>query len=165
MLDVRLSFVLLLSSLFAGQAQAAIVKYSLPELVQASDLIVRGEVVRTECRWAHYPIGRVIVTDVTLSPSGRFLGTPDSGDITVETQGGVVGDRGLWVEDAARFRTGEEVIVFLSRADDRGRRSVTNFCNGKYTISGQRVEETGMPEGELVARIVAAVKAVEERSR
>jgi hypothetical protein len=152
----------------AFRADAAIVKLSLPELVAQSDVIVRGMVTKTECRWgseAPNPSRRLIFTDVLLTPNDWLKGTADSGPVLITIQGGVIGDLGLRVEDEPEFKVGEEVIVFLSPMADNGRRTVTNFCEGKYTIASEGIQETGEAPGEFVSNVMRAVEDWEGRGR
>jgi len=157
--------VMLMIGLMPVAGSAMIIQMSLPELVSQSDVIVRGEVTTTECRWVHCPYGRIIVTDVTVAVGEPLMGSLDQPEVVIEVPGGVVGDLGLRVADAPQFTVNEEIMAFLSPVDGFGHRAVTNLHNGKYTIRDQLIEETGEPVSEFTARVNATVKAWERRQR
>jgi len=164
---VRCVIVLLIMGLVTGKAQALIIEYSLPELVQASDLIVRGQVIKTECHWGSpsgAPDGRIIVTDVTMIAEELFKGTLDTVAFTVRTDGGVIDTIGLWVEDQPRFRVGQEAIVFLGAEADDGVRRVTNLFNGKYTIADEVIRENGLLVSRFEDSVRQAVRDAEARN-
>jgi hypothetical protein len=162
------AIVLLIVGCLAVPGPAMIIEMSLPELVSNSDAVVRGEVTKTECRWIHPdwdPNSRIIVTDVTLTVLNSIKGKLDNTEVIIETPGGEIGDTGLWVEDAPRFRPGEETIVFLGPENPQGMHSVTNSCNGKYTIADGIVLEKNEPVSRFVRRTIQVVRDQDGRKR
>ncbi len=90
--------------------------------------------------------------------------------ITVEYEGGEVGEMGLRVSDVAPLKTGEEVILFLKSGKSKIEGNVYNIvanAQGKYTIgedgiarkygfsviSGQDKIDYSIPADELINKI------------
>lgn len=121
-----------------------IIPMTLPELVSKSELVVEGVVLATACRWRDDGSG-IIVTDVLFAVEDCYKGEKPDQRLIVETEGGVIGDIGLIVEDTPIFRTGESAILFLSSPDENGSYRVTNLYNGKYTVVDNVVRETRLP--------------------
>jgi hypothetical protein len=136
---------------------------TVPELVRSADLVVRGTVIQSECRWADFNFGRIIVTDVTLRVTMLLKGTSDDSTVVAEVFGGVVDDVGLAVDNVPGFRVGEDAVVFLSSADDLHRRRVVRGPCGKYTVDGLRIAETGQPVSDFLAQV--AREAGQKRSK
>lgn len=156
----RLSWVVILSLLVIGlipsPGKALILEFPLSELVAQSDVVVRGAVTRTECRWGAPdwdPNATIILTDATVTVTNLLKGATDRSEVIVETEGGEIGDLGLKVEDMPQFQTGEDVIVFLGPENGRAVRSVTGFYTGKYTSSDGSILESGEPTDQFVNRI------------
>ena len=160
----RPSVVILVAAVLATAAQAMIIEMSLPELVGNSELVVAGEVTGTSCRWSDSDRG-LIVTDVVIEVQETWMGAYDSSQILVTTAGGEIGDLGLYVEDQPRFKSGRSVVVFLSPANRRGERVVTNLYHGAYTIREGRVTETGESAAAFRSRIDHVVRAREQEER
>jgi hypothetical protein len=162
------AFGLLAVGLWPTVGDALIVRMSLSELVGNSDLIVRGEVLKTECRWGTLesdPGSRIIFTDATVAVGELLKGTSDRSELVIATEGGVIGDLGLRVEDMPEFAVGEEVVVFLRPANPAGLRTVTNQFNGKYTIIAGIIPDNGQPAGEFVRSIRQAVHDWEQEEK
>jgi hypothetical protein len=138
-----------------------IVQLSMSDLVKTSDLIVRGDVIKTESHWGSLswdPNSRIILTRTTLQISESYKGLADKNEITIETEGGEIGEVGLLVEDMPRFVPNEEVIVFLSAQDSKGIRRVVNLYNGKYSLSEGKILEQNEPINQFVNKIKQTVK-------
>lgn len=90
----------------------------LARLAGRADLVVRGQVVAITGVWRDD--GRVIETEVTLVIRYPVFGAA-AGALTLTTEGGYLPEEGLGMvaSHAARFRTGEEVLLFLQRAGER----------------------------------------------
>jgi hypothetical protein len=90
----------------------------LAQLTERADLVVRGQVVATTGVWR--ADGQIIESEITLEIRYALLGAA-AGSLTLTTAGGYLPDEGLGMvaSHAARFRTGEEVLLFLQRAGQR----------------------------------------------
>jgi hypothetical protein len=158
-----LSLLLIFISLMPMLGNAQVREVTVPDLVHSANLVVRGTVIRSECRWADFDFGRIIVTDFTLRVTTLFKGTTDDSTVVVEVFGGIVGDVGLAVDNVPKFSIGDDAIVFLSPADDLHRRRVVRGACGKYTVDGLRIAETGQPVSDLLAHV--AREAGQKRSK
>lgn len=119
----------------AAPAIAVIVPYALPDMVDGSEAIVRGEVVKLDSHWLDGP-GSIIVTDVSVQIDEVWLGGLRAGRVlTVQVLGGEVGGIGMRSEHAPRFRSGEQAVLFLWTLPGEDRLSVFNDEQGKYTIA------------------------------
>lgn len=95
-------------------AQATVMRYvDLAELVQISDVIVVGTV--SEKITLEEKDGK-LVTDVTIAPTQTLLGGEQK-TLTFRQWGGETAEKRSAIPGDARFEVGEEVIVFLRRAD------------------------------------------------
>ncbi|MGH7823248.1 MAG: hypothetical protein ACREQ9_26100 [Candidatus Binatia bacterium] len=79
--------------------------------ILGAELIVVGEVVSLRSRWNDS--GTMIVTDAEVAVEEVWKGFPAADRLTVRTPGGVLGERGVFVDGAARFHAGERVLLFL----------------------------------------------------
>jgi hypothetical protein len=112
----------------ASQAVAA----SVEDLARASPLVLRARVARVSARWSEDH--RRIFTYVDLEPASAWRGSA-SGPVTVLVPGGEVGPVGQRVDGAPAFAPGEEVVVFLHRAE-AGTHRVTGMAQGKFAVEG-----------------------------
>ena len=138
-----------------------IIELSMPNLVKTSDLIVRGSIVKTESYWGSLswdPNSRIILTSATLQISESYKGVSDKSEIIIETEGGEIGEIGLFVEDMPKFAPNQDVIVFLSAQDSKGIRRVVNLYNGKYSLSEGKVLERNETINQFVNKIKQTVK-------
>jgi hypothetical protein len=152
-----------------------------PSLTREADVIVRATVVSSQARWTDD--GARIMTDTTLRVTERWKGTTE-GTIVVMQPGGEVGDVGQLVHGVARFRPGEDVVVFLVSRGSRylvsgmlqGKFLVEKSSDGRATFARQEFEgealfidpvtrqpvrpvPTVMMLDELRARVLAAAGA------
>lgn len=183
-----LGVTLLAGLLLCGVASAStVLQFGTEDMVRRAAIVAHGKVTRLQAREA---IDGTILTDLELEVSEAFKGV--RGDRFVFTvYGGVLGERGSAIAGAAQFVAGEEVVVFLSAANQRGVRATIGLAQGKYTIrevEGQRLafrdleglrlvdakgqtaaasgSDQGVPVGALLERIRAAVReAAAEKGR
>jgi hypothetical protein len=112
----------------AGQAIAA----SVEDLARSSELVVHGRVVGTTARWTEdggriFSFVEVEVLDAWRGTAGRR--------ITVAVPGGQVDGVGQRVSGAPDFQQGEEIVVFLRRAE-AGAHRVNGLAQGKFRVVG-----------------------------
>jgi len=80
------------------------------ELIQQSDAVVQGKVLRLDSKWdAH---GRIIVTEATIQVSESIVGNAPA-QIIVRTPGGKVNDYRVEALGFPQFNKGEEVVLFI----------------------------------------------------
>ncbi len=139
---------LLAGSLFWIPGRAMVPRYSLEDLVQQSNLIVQGTVMRHwtawdpshKYIWTHY---QVVVTDAIRGFPAPVVVSEPEGSLEGVTQGG---------SDTVRYRDGERVLLFLFRTPIGYLRS-TGGPQGKFKVSadGGAQPEAGAimePKGE-----------------
>lgn len=103
----------LLVTIFVGSAlaqAATFVAMTDEELIQQSDAVVQGQVIRLESKWD--PQGRIIVTEATIQVSETIAGVATS-QIVVQTPGGKVNDYRVEALGFPSLNNGEEVILFI----------------------------------------------------
>jgi len=115
----------------------AIVEQSVDELTRNSDVIARGQVTAMTSQWdsSH----SYIYTTAEVAFSTVYAGGPiDAPRVTIWIPGGSVGDTTLWVEHAAEFTVGQDVVLFLT--DRSGVFDVTSWEQGKLNVVDGRIE-------------------------
>jgi hypothetical protein len=127
---LRLSMLLLLLAALPAAA-TTLMRMDVAALSQASDVVVRGSVVRKSSRWTGS--GTRIITEVDVAVAETLRGTAPEKTVRVVQPGGEVGDVGQRVEGLASFQQGEEVVVFLERHWAAAFR-VTGLAQGKYRV-------------------------------
>ncbi|HSH00846.1 MAG TPA: hypothetical protein VLB27_12375 [candidate division Zixibacteria bacterium] len=134
---------------------------SLDELTANSTHIVRGQVVSVESMWDES--GSTIFTEVLVDVSLTYKSTSALPQmITIRVPGGTVGETKLWVEHAAEFAVGEDVLTFLS--DYGPALDVTSWTQGKFTIAQNTVAELNLPVTTFEAQIESVVDAERKRN-
>jgi hypothetical protein len=102
-----------LAATMALAASATMVpRLSLEEMVDRSELIVRGRSVRTWSAWDAK--GQFIWTHNEIEVAETWKGGPGARVIVSEI-GGTVGDDAMQVEGVPQYQAGEEVVLFLYR--------------------------------------------------
>ncbi|VVB84638.1 Uncharacterised protein [uncultured archaeon] len=135
---MRASFVLLPFIFFAfiPVVSASITKTSVEDLTGEADVIVIGDVKEVASRWNLWRT--MIYTYSTLSVEKYIKGAgPET--LTMITEGGTVGDSGIWVEDVPVFAKNETVLVFLKHAGSEF--SVAGWVQGKYIVENENVRD------------------------
>ncbi len=129
---------LLLAAILAATPAlgAEAVALSVEGLTRVSDTVIRGRVRKMT------PVlsddGRRIYTLVDLDVTSTWRGNRIA-FAQVIIPGGVVGGIGQRVDGAPTFGGGEEVVVFLTRAEMQGFR-VTGLAQGKFSVAGMNAE-------------------------
>ena len=125
-------FVWLLSTLVAG-AQ------SVPAVLSSSPVVVHARVAAAQSAWDQ-PTGS-IVTYVALDVIEDLGGAGLSGRLVLKQLGGEVGGIGLWIADQARFRVGEEALLYLSISASDRTLHTTALDRGKRTPTADALAE------------------------
>jgi len=151
----RLLFTFLVAALicFGVTAIAVVAPQTVTDLTGNSTHIVRADIVSQKSLWndAH----TIIYTLITAKVTELHKGTLDTSvDINVWVPGGQVADTGLTVEHAARFKNGQDVILFLVQRDNLY--DVTSWEMGKFTIVNGLVTEKNVSVAEFANQIKAA---------
>jgi hypothetical protein len=127
-------------------------------LVQRSDAIVIGDVVRLESQWNENKTQ--IYTFVYLNISDSLKGSPNK-QIAIKKLGGTVGEITMTLKPDFELQSGEKVLVFLKKFSDSDLYYVTDWKYGKFTILGRDLDNkvTGkLNKKTLLDRIRSSVK-------
>src|SRR3989338_1719139 len=92
---------------------ALMIEKSAAELAQDAKVIVQGEVRSVK---SYKGINGVIYTRASVLVSDVIKGKNIKKNITVEYEGGEVGDIGVWVEDEPMLEKGERALLFLTNS-------------------------------------------------
>lgn len=124
----------------SSQSSAIMVGMGTEELTRESKVVIRGEVAEVEAQWSED--GKTIITRASIIITDVFKGETSSNMITVEYEGGEVGEMGFRVSDVAPLKTGEEVILFLKSGKSKIEGDVHKIvgkAQGKYTIGNDEI--------------------------
>jgi hypothetical protein len=121
--------------LFLPPSDAIMKGMSTEELTRASENVVVGEVEHAESQWSRD--GKTIFTTSSVIVREVIRGEIKEQKLTVEYEGGEVGDIGLRVSDVAPLSKGEKVLLFLKSG--KGKRdgtvqTIVGKGQGKYII-------------------------------
>ncbi|MEX2263322.1 MAG: hypothetical protein WD696_15300 [Bryobacteraceae bacterium] len=123
-----------LSLVFVTAAGAAVVpSLSLEQMVDRSEHIVHGRVLRSWSSWDQNR--RFIWTHHQIRVTDRLAG-PSSATVIASEPGGTVDGVSMRVSGAVPFSTGEEVVLFLYRTP-LGYLRATGHAQGKYFVAGE----------------------------
>lgn len=130
----RLSTILLCVSLLvcAAATAATLAHMSVADMTHASSLILRARCLGNSTRWDSGEIW----TFTSFAPVDVWKGSAHS-TITVRLLGGRAGNITSNVSGVPRFRTGEDVVLFLQRAAN-GNYSVVSWVQGTFRIGHDR---------------------------
>ncbi len=123
----RLALVAALIMAFPAEAAVA-VPASVEALARGADAVVRGRTRSVTARW----IGKRIFSFAEIDVASAWRGRAPA-RVTVVTPGGISGRFGQRVDGAAIFTQGEEVVVFLARAE-AGNYRVAGLAQGKFAV-------------------------------
>lgn len=128
---------LLMMAILAGTAQALMIPVPLDQLTNEAGAILAGQVTEISSAWT--ADGYTIVTDVQLRVEEAWRGSMQPGDlVSLQVQGGIVGDIGIRVEHQPTFRPGENVVVFLA-VDETGILKLNHAEQSKFIVAGHVV--------------------------
>ncbi len=117
-------------ALSLGAWATTLIAMDVPALTRASDVVVRGTVVRVESRW-NQDKSRII-TDNEILVSQVLKGNVTGKTVVAMQPGGVVGEVGQAVHGVATFNLGEEVVVFLEKRGERA--FVVGLAQGRFVV-------------------------------
>lgn len=105
---------------------------SVEQMVDASDLVVRGKV---ESVWVEEDAKGHLWTRASIRVLESMKGNADEGDyLTVEAAGGVLGNDAMIVSGSARYSVDEETLLFLTDKPSRGVYGTVAMGLGKFTV-------------------------------
>lgn len=140
---MKRSIGMFLALLLLGQAPSAVAvmrALSTDELTRSSDAVVEGDVQQVASFWSDD--GRAIMSRAELLVVEVVRGVAVQNTLTVEYEGGEIGDVGMGVSDMASFSAGQRVVVFLQkkRASRRGGEyELVGRAQGLYKVGADRV--------------------------
>jgi len=133
-----LVIVLGLFLLVPGLAGASIVlQLSEQQMSLKAEQIVRGRVVKKESRWETKQ--KRIYTYITISVLDRMKGSKAQ-EVTIRQLGGSARGYGMYVPGTAKFRLGEEVVLFLEKANTVKTKNLPTYYHvmgmsyGKFSV-------------------------------
>ena len=141
---------------------ALMIEKSAEELAQNAKIIVQGEVRSVK---SYKGINGVIYTRASVMVSDVIKGKNIKKNITVEYEGGEVGDIGMRVEDEPSLEKGERVLLFLTNSFWRKNvYYIVGGVLGKYAICSDDTVRMGSScdEGDETATNEEVVQAPEE---
>ncbi len=127
--------------LAAGSPGGAVMRsLSTEELARSADAVVEGDVADVASFWT--ADGKAIVSRATVVVTDVVRGFPVQKTLTVEFEGGEVGDVGMGVSDMATVSRGQRILVFLQKkraSRDAGHYEIIGRAQGVYKVGGDRV--------------------------
>jgi hypothetical protein len=120
---------------FASQAKAFMTGLSTEDLTRSSEAVVVGGVEDVESHWTQN--GTSIFTTASVVVEEVVRGVVKQQVVSVEYEGGEIGEIGLKVSDVAPLEKGERVLLFLKSGKSKKYGSVYNIvgkAQGKYLI-------------------------------
>jgi hypothetical protein len=141
-------FICILISLTSTELLGQMIKVPLEQLSKSSHTIIKGTVLNKRSEFESE--GDYIITYITFNISETLKGVSKD-TITVVIPGGVIGNLGMSVSQTPKFQIGEEVVIFVSN-DYKGRKTVTDWQQGKFTIKNNQVkyESNDVEAGEFI---------------
>ena len=128
------------------------IKRSLEQLSQETDLILLGTVTQQVSAWNDQHTA--IHTDVTVAVEEAIKGSP-GGEVTFRVSGGIVGDTGMRTSTDPVFGRANRSSYFSTLRVVPAR--VTGHLQGKYTVQNGSVIRDG--QREPVASFTKAIRA------
>ena len=123
---------LLLSLTPAYAAATVMVEVPIEDMARAADAIVMGRVVRTEVRVVIDPTRGAMPHTLTEIRVAEWIAGSGGATVVIDELGGEIQGQGLAIAGTPVYRAGEEVIVFLERAD--GRLRTYAMAQGRFEI-------------------------------
>jgi len=121
-----------LAALVGTASASQFARFDRDTQVRNSELILRGRVDTVSAHWNE--ARSAIYSDAEVTVEEVWKGAPSSDRVVVRVLGGTVGTVRLEVDGAPRLAAGEDVVLFLRRAD--GAYTPWGMMFGKYRIVG-----------------------------
>jgi len=132
-------------ALWAGEAVALMIPLSTEELALSSDVVVEGIAGPVRSSWS--PDHRRILSAVDVEVTEVVRGALVPRSVTVEYEGGRVGDLVMRVEDMEPIAGGEHMVLFLKRGSVSGGESahwsLVGYSQGQYVVGADGVARKG----------------------
>lgn len=121
MLHRPLLILLALPLLVIARPASATVLVDIPleDMARGADVIVVGQVVRSESQLVIDPVRGADPHTLTTVRVTEWIVGPGGRDVVVEELGGEVAGQGLAIAGTAEYEVGQEVVLFLERAGSR----------------------------------------------
>jgi len=129
---VLLLFVAVLTTFATTASATIVVKLSLEELAQRSEVIAYGEVIKQESYWSED--GYAILTRVSLLVDDGVVGAEAGKTLEFVTLGGSIDGLAQAIAGEAAFRVGEHALVFLEARKPGGDLNVVGMAQGKFAV-------------------------------
>lgn len=119
------------------------------QLIETSDNIIMGKVLSTQAEWVNN--GQQIYTFTTIKVEENLSGRYRKGEIvTLVSPGGYdpVKDLGMHVSHQAHFEPGEEVVVFMAKAEGLSDGIDYRFLKDEKPIPNELMRVNGFFQGK-----------------
>lgn len=137
-------FALLLLNLSPAPVSSVMLGLSTEQLTRDASIVARGQIVDKVSKWT--ADRQSIVTVVTIRLAEVYKGKPAKNTLSVEYEGGQVGDTGLLVSNIRIPSVGEDVIVFLKAKKMERLTTIYNQvgnAQGQYLIDENNTARKG----------------------
>lgn len=151
-------FLLGISPVTNAQKKVSTIQKTVTELTEKSNLVVVGKVLGIHSEWNK---GKTrIYTNVTVNVEEFVKGSEPVKNIVITHLGGEVGSVGEIYSSTPRFKTNEEVMLFLHK-NKRGELNVTKGAEGKFIVKRDKATKMKMLEnGESVENIKTLIRNI-----
>ena len=147
---------------WTSAALAMVVPLSLADLIDQSELIVRGEVVKLASeRAADGPeIFTIVTVDVATVVFSRSEAIGPENRIAFRIEGGTLGGATMATSISPTLDEGEEAVFFLAREEGDEILTLVGGPQGVYRIEGGRVrvEEEDRSVGDFLQEILGIIQ-------
>lgn len=122
----------LLLAVPASASATVMVEVPIEDMARDADAIVLGQVVRSEVRLVIDPARGALPHTFTTLRVSQWIGGSGGATVTIDELGGEVQGEGLAIAGTPQYGVGEEVLVFLERAD--GRLRTYAMAQGRFEV-------------------------------
>ncbi len=160
------SLLLALTFFLPASSFALMIEKSAAELAKEAKTIVQGEVKGVK---SYKGISDIIYTRATVLVSDVVKGKIAKKNITVEYEGGEIGDIGMFVEDEPSLEKGERALLFLTNSFWRKNiYYIVGGVSGKYSIcpddtviTGSSCDEENEEERQTLDELLSEIENAE----
>jgi len=122
----------LLLSVPASASATVMVEVPIEDMARDADAIVLGQVVRSEVRLVIEPGRGALPHTFTTLRVERWVAGSGGATVMIDELGGEIQGEGLAIAGTPTYAVGEEVVVFLERAD--GRLRTYAMAQGRFEV-------------------------------